>query len=208
MDSTFDQWSSWIWTKTITYSLIGWHWLTAFYAMGTEFTRKTVRGILDAHSTKHWIFRERNECPWPINKGDDENPVVQFTTLATWVPSHSRLYFKEGGTHTNHSFHDVVLAELYNRDKSLQYDMSSFFHEFSWRSVEMSPSLYEVVLLYCLTNKLFFSKLQLSGFTLEVLTAEGETIYQRLDSTRSYSSFDGWASYTDREGSVSSTDID
>jgi hypothetical protein len=205
MDQQLDQWVQWIQTKVITYSLITWHWITWALAAGAEFTLKTVRGIRDAHAVEHWVFRARNECPWPIKEGEDENPVVQFTNQATWIPARNRLYFREGGNQVNHSFNDVVTAELYNRDKSLQYDMSSFFHEFSWRSVEKSPSLYEVVLLFCLTHNLFFSALQLDGFTLEILTAEGNTILVNLDSDNCRHDFDTWADYAeDTHSEVSS----
>lgn len=202
MDIQLEVWTAWIQTKVITYSLISWHWITWAWATTADFTLRTVRGIRDAHTPEHWIFRERNECPWPIKEGEDENPVVQFTNVATWVPARNRLYFREGITarQTNHSFNDVVTAELYNSDKSLQYDMSSFFHEFSWKSSGPAPSLYEVTILFCLSYNLFFSKSQLDGFTLEVLTADGDTIIQRFDSTRSLVNFDSWDSYKEQEG--------
>ena len=193
IDDMIEQWTTWFQTKAITYSLITWHWVTWAAARGVELTKKTIKGIRDAHVSENWYFRARNECPWPIK----ENHLLNnLSTEAVWFPENQRMYFKEnnraGDEITVHSFSDVVTAELYNSDKSLQYDLSSFFHTFSWRSARAAPSLYEVVLLYSLTNNLFFSKSQLEGFTLEVLNAEGETVLLRLENTHAQREFHGW----------------
>jgi hypothetical protein len=212
IDYTLDQWSTWLQTKIITYSLVSWHWITLLYANASDFTWKTVRGICDAHTPEQWYFPARNECPWPLK--DTETTNNFFLMEAMWVPTMQRMYFREnyrdGNENTIHSFNDVVTAELYNADKSVQYELSSFFHTFSWRSVRAAPSLYEVVLIYCLSNNLLLRKSQLEGFTLEVMTAEGEIIKQRLDSTRSYSFFDTWESYREVEGELDtdSTSVD
>lgn len=201
MDQQIDAWTIWLQTKIITYSLVSWHWITLLWEAGAHFTWKTVRGIRNAHTPEIWLFRERNECPWRIYRGQDENPSVEFTNVATWIPSHQRLYFRQPGTaqQTNQSFNDVVTAELYNTDKSLQYDLSSFFHTFSWRTSGAAPSLYEVVLLYSLSHNLFFSKTQLEGFTLEILTAEGDTILAKLSSAHTRIDFESWAEYSEQE---------
>jgi hypothetical protein len=211
IEDMLDQWSTWLQTKVITYSLVSWHWITFLWATGADFTWKTVRGIRDAHTPEHWYFCARNECPWPLKESE---PTNIFSTEAMWVPNIQRMYFREncqsGDLNTTHSFNDVVTAELYNSDKSIQYELSSFFHTFTWRSVRAAPSLYEVVLLYSLSHNLLFRKSHLEGFTLEVMTAEGEIIKQRLDSTRSYSFFDSWESYREVEGGLEtdSTSVD
>ena len=207
-DSTLDELSNWIHTKVITYSLVSWHWITLLWANTSEFIWKTVRGIRDAHVPDYWYFCARNECPWPLKESQH---IDRFSAEAMWAPAIQRMYFRENSqSGTTHSFNDVVTAELYNSDKSVQYDVSSFFHTFSWRSVRAAPSLYEVVLLYCLTHNIIFRKSQLEGFTLEVMTAEGEIIKQRLDSIRSYSFFDSWESYMEVEGELDtdSTSVD
>jgi hypothetical protein len=201
MDRTIEDFSSWLQVKCITYSLVSWHWITHLWSVVQGYTATTVRGIRNAHIPDQWIFRERNECPWVIKEGLDEFQNLLFTNVATWSPCRSRLYFREVSTEflTNHSFNDVVVAEIYTPDKSLQYDMSSFFHEFSWRSASLSPSLYEIVLLFCLTNNLLFSKSQLEEFTLEVMTADGETLQQRLDSPLAMDNFLSWDMYAKQE---------
>ena len=200
IEDMLDEWTTWLQTKIITYSLVSWHWITLLWATGADFTWKTVRGIRDAHTPETWYFPARNECPWPMKENQIPNT---FSPEAMWTPRLQRMYFNEHNRAndelTVHSFNDVVTAELYNADKILHYDVSSFFHTFSWRSVRAAPSLYEVVLLYCLSYNIFLSKSQLEGFTLEVMTAEGEIIKQRLDSRRSYSFFDTWESYQEHE---------
>jgi hypothetical protein len=199
MDQYLDNLNQWIQTKVITYSLITWHWITWAFELSVGLTNVTVRGIRNAHTPEIWLFRERNECPWRIHRGQDEHPSLEFTNVATWIPSHQRLYFRQNDSQTNQSFNDVVTAELYNTDKRLQYDLSSFFHTFSWRSASAAPSLYEVVLLYCLSQNLFFSKAQLEGFTLEIMTAEGDTILATLSSAHTRIDFEGWAEYHEQE---------
>lgn len=195
--------------KIITYSLVSWHWITFLWATGADFTWKTVRGVRDAHTPESWYFRARNECPWPMK----ENQIpITFSTEAMWTPRLHRMYFREnyqsGDINTTHSFSDLVTAELYNSDKSLVYDMSSFFHTFSWRSVRAAPSLYEIILLYCLSHNLMFRKSQLEEFTLEVMTADGETIKQRMDSTRALTFFNDWDNYNDNEDGPDDSSIE
>ena len=195
LDQDMEAFSNLLYSKLITYSLISWNWLSWAFMSGMEFTHKTAMGAIDAHRDDVWIFRERNENPWSVKEDVIVNGRVNFVNLAYWHPSEASLYFTGSDVKNSHNFGSVVSAELYNSDKSLHYDLSSFFHNFYWQGESISPSLYEVVLLYCLTNNLFFSKAQLAVFTLEVLTADSQTVRLRLDSSNALVNFEDWATY-------------
>lgn len=179
---------TWFKTVVIPYSLVAWHWITWTVSEGVEIAKKTVRGVVDAHTEDIWIFRDRNETPWPVKEYESLSKFVH------WKPSENRLYFPDTDSKAR-VFGDVVIAEIYTEDT--RYDLSSFFHNFSWKGETSAPSLYEVILLYCLTNNLIMSKKDLGEFTLEILTTDVKILRKRLDSDILFEDCSCWSSYED-----------
>ena len=167
--------------NVLTWSLIGYHWVTLFVENSFIWSIKTVRGIVDAHTPSTWVFTDRNVMPWSV-KNDNKYPF-------TFIPSESAFRGNCDFSVQAKKFQDVVTADLYNADNSLRVDMSSFFHTVSWTTPV--PSLYEIVIVYCLMNKMVYSSDVLKGFTLEILTVD-KNLKLKCGSALCMRPFEGW----------------
>ena len=177
IDANIDAFSKWLWTTSITYGLVSWNWVMSNVEKGTSMFQTSLSAVLSAHMNDIWLFRERNSTPWPVKEGWDDGRV-SFDINMNWYPAKKEFIILSNETiKRNHAFTNVVTAELVCEDKNLKYDMSSFFHDIRWHSAENDgPSVYEVVLVYCLTNNLPFSSQLLKTFNLEVMTADAENL--------------------------------
>ena len=169
MDAYLDTATKWVsetlpvvQNNVVMWSLIGYHWVTLFVENGFIWSIKTIRGVVDAHTPSTWVFTDRNAMPWSV-KNDNKYSF-------TFIPSESAFRGNCDESTQPKKFQDIVTADLYNSDNSLRMDMSSFFHNVSWTTPV--PSLYEMVTVYCLMNKLVYSSQVLKGFTLEILTVD------------------------------------
>ena len=188
-----------IYTQLVTFSLIAVHWITLYIEILLNITKKTVYGIVDAHKPSMWVFPERNSVPWTKKTSGE---VKNYSYPMTYNPeTNTFIMNSRGGDGVKGGFGDVVMAELVNSDRILSFDMSSFFHELSWESVSKTsaPSLYEVVLVYCLTRDLVFTKESMKGFWLEVLTAEGKEIRVSISSEAGMANFSSWDAFGQSE---------
>ena len=166
------------------YGLIAFNYLSWAWDYGFELTRKSVRGAIHAHYNKEWIFTSRNSIPWVVFENSNKFPMRYNPT------DHVFLFLTDDKP--NQSFGDVVTAELKYNEQA--YDASSLFHNVKWYSGSelTSPSLYEISLVYCLENNLLFTKEEFDKGVLKILTADGKTITQDLNSPKSLLNFDKW----------------
>jgi hypothetical protein len=89
-----------------------------------------------------------------------------------------------------------VVASLVNSDKILNYDMSSFFHKISWEAGKWKgPSLYEVVLVFCLKKNLVFTRESMLIFYLDVYTIEGKNYHIKLSDAAAMGDFVSWDAF-------------
>jgi len=166
-------------TTAVTWGLIAYHWASLAFETSVVFLGKTYKGVMDAHTPSHWIFMERNTVPWSVKEGPFHYPL-------TFTPS--EMCFKSNKGSEKGSFSDVVTVELRNSDKTLVFDLTSFFHQITWYGD--SPSLYEVVLVYCLANNHFYNCESFKAFTLEVMTADSAVVSFHL--SECMENFKGW----------------
>ena len=173
-------------SQIVTWGLITVHWVTMYVEIILQFMRKSVKALSDAHIPSKWLFTERNSIPWSKKNTSETNlssyPSVYYPDLKKFY-IHSRGGVKGG-------FNDVVTAELVNSDRTISYDMSSFFHEISWEGD--APSLYEVVLVYFLSKDTVFPKDSMKGFKLEILTAEAKEVTIKISSVEGMTPFTNW----------------
>ena len=196
-------------SKFIALALIAVHWITKYLQNGSEWINKSVTAVKDAHKAPIWIFAERNTIPWiKGNQCNQDNISMNNSYPMTYYPETNKLILN---SRTNESdkgtFGDVVTAELVNSDRILCFDMSSFFHEITWNGAKnMAPSLYEVVLLYCLNRNMVFTKDSMKGLVLEVLTAEGKEL--QINICNSKDNFAGWEKYEKAVNTVNTVEDD
>jgi len=117
--------------------------------------------VYEGYSAKRWIFAERNAYPVMLSSSWRAEPLMLTYDPATFT-------FGQG-TGDKMSL-DIVTAEL--KTPSITYDMSSFLYSVKWYS--SAPSLYELVLLFLLHEKVCLSAVMLESYTLIVLTSDAE----------------------------------
>ena len=177
----------------LVYSLVAYYWITWVCETGYTITHKTVRAAINAHRGQEFVFLARNSCPWQRHVQDEELGVLRIQYPLVYNVNDCHFEFpmdpmREGVR----SFSTVVTVDLVNKDETITFDLSSFFHELSWDAGEYSPTLFEVVLTYCLENDLLFTLDKISGFRLKVFTNDGENHIIQLDSDFAQSRFVIW----------------
>ena len=177
------QWIQASFPVALTWSLVLYNWVSVKLENGMDWTAKSVKGIMDAHTPSTWVFTQRNTIPWIVKEYALEYPLTYDPSLMVFTSI--------GPTTVSNKFTDVVTAELCNSDGSLKFDMSSFFHNVSWTGSQ-APTLYEVVLVYCLSNKLVYSADTLKAFSLNIFKADSNTVRILLSSPLMKCSFSGW----------------
>jgi len=131
--------------------------------------------ICDIYATKTWVFTT-----------DNAYPVV---TSSSWKTRAYRFYspethqFKGDGHRTTV---DSVTAELHG-DKV--YDLSSFFYSVKWST---PPSLYELVLLYLMHEKICISTAIVDSYILTIMDSNGDDHTILLSSTFAKDPFYGF----------------
>lgn len=190
-----------IYRTGLIYSLVFVNLATSLWEAGYTFTHKSIVAAINAHKRREFVFLERNACPWQRYREEEELGVMRiqypliydvdtnhFTTSLVTSQEKVRL------------FSDVVTVELVNSDETVCFDLSSFFHSLT-SCDSAAPSVFEVVLTYCLEDGLVFTTEKLRGFRVKVFTVEGEEISILLkDATTPFTS---WADYNTDEQAVS-----
>jgi hypothetical protein len=182
----------------LVYSLVLVNWASWVWETGYHFTRKSLVGAINAHKDQEFIFLERNSCPWQRHRQEEELGVLRIQYPMIYDVNSSHYSFPLTASEEDASpFSDVVTAELVNSDETICFDLSSFFHNVTC-DVGSAPSLFEVVLTYCLQDDLLFTLEKLRGLRLKVFTVDGnERIVSLADQTRPFTS---WTEY--EEGSL------
>ena len=186
-----------IYRAGLVYGLVAYYWITWACETGYILTHKTVRGAINAHRGQEFVFLARNSCPWQRYVQDEELGIlrIQYPLVYNVNDCHFEFPMNNEG---RRSFSTVVTVDLVNSDETISFVLSSFFHELSWDACddcdagEYSPSLFEIVLTYCLENDLLFTLDKISGFRLKVFTNDGEDHIIPLDSDFALSGFEGW----------------
>jgi hypothetical protein len=207
IDGYFDELAQWLWLSSVRYSLITWNWASSTVETGVNIAQTSLRGAMSANVNDIWLFRERNTTPWPMKEGWNDTVDTNFGITMSWYPKAQEfIILSDSERIKRNAFTNVVMAELVCTDKNLRYDMSSFFHDIRWHSAESdAPSLYEVVTVYCLTNKLPFSPQLLSSFNLEVMTTDADNLIVPVMSMKPFNS---WADYLPKPSTSNDKDAE
>lgn len=187
----------------LVYGLVAYHWITWAWETGLALTQKTVRGAINAHRNQEFVFLARNSCPWQRYTQEEELGVLRIQYPLVYNVNNCHFESPLGNSDDVNSFSSVVTAELVNTDETISFDLSGFFHYVSWDSGDVTPSLFEVVLTYCLENDLLFTLDKLRAFRLKVFTSDGEDRVIPLDSNLAQEDFYRW--YEDASPAPSAT---
>jgi hypothetical protein len=137
--------------------------------------------VCDAYRPKSWIFTTRNEYPVMVSSAWTIDPT------ATLVYSPNNFAFFELGISDKFTL-DIVTAEL--KTPSGVHDLSSFFYSVKWYAT--GPSLYELVLLYLMHERICVTTSIVNSFSLTVLTSDAEEHTIEMNSALARQSFRGF----------------
>lgn len=159
--------------------LFGINYIERLLDDGVVFINTSIKGAIGAHYPDIWVFLDRNSIPWVV-KNEVEASMKYYPSINSFVFT---------GNEVNGKMDDVVIAEL-KKDDTLILDMTTFFHSVKW--MHGRPSLYEVVITGCLSNNIFKCKDNIETYTLEVMTAEADTLKIKLSNDNMRVPFTGW----------------
>lgn len=169
-------WYSWIVTKSLEYSFTAAVWLTWFTDTSWKFSKKTWKGIQDAHTETVWVYNARNSRPWPCK----QEPVL-IDIVMQFYPEKTEFEVSHTTSHQRHRMDDLIEAILVS--KVGRYDMTGFFMDVKWRG--SAPTLYEMVYAYFLTQGIPVSQNILKSCKLTVETLEYPRLLVSLNRQRS-----------------------
>jgi hypothetical protein len=136
--------------------------------------------VCEGYRKKHWVFSQRNTYPLIVSSSWTIESQVLTYSPETYTFNH--------GTGDKITL-DVVTAEITTPSGKL-YDLSTFFYSVKWYS--RAPSLYELVLLYFLHEKICLTNDMIDSFTLTVMTSDAEEHEIPLEGALAKDSFRGF----------------
>ena len=190
MDTYIGKIVSWIHTNLPVYTVVAYNKATSAAAAAFECSRKTVRGIIDAHTESSWVFLERNTYPLQL-KG-----AYECTNELVYNPELQRFALVDT-LDTSRNMLNSVTAEVYNSQGVLQFDMSSFMYDVVWTTTSKT-SLLELVLVYAVQQGKYIPTAMLKGYTIRILDSSCEIHDVILGSERAMGPANEWHQQTDR----------
>ena len=146
---------------------------------------KSLKGVLDAHREKEWVFPQRNTAPLMFLAGWNPNapPLFKF------YPGHN--FFSMHPYHVEDkykTFSNVVSADIQTLDATMYYDLSSFFHSVSW---DTAPTILELIIVWGAMRNIVVTDDFLARFKFTLLTADGATVTTMLNNPACAEEFTG-----------------
>lgn len=148
-----------------------------------------LKAVADSNIPNILVFRNRNESPWLLKESD--RPVLKGPHLCYCI-NDSKFYELAAFTDVSGEISrmdDIILAELVDSSGLGVCDMSHLFHSVSW---SLAPSLYELVLINTLMNKIVISEEYLNGCVLNVTTLTHPSLSIKMSSTLVKEPFSSW----------------
>ena len=139
-----------------------------------------------------WVFTHRNSMPWSRKEA--------ITNTLSFYPETHR-FFKESDT--KNSMDDLVTAEILDASGILVSDATEFFHNIRWSS--LTPSVYELVLIFFLLRDVLLSEGLLSSYVLRVMTINADTLDIPLLDSRAKKEFSSWSLWSSASASAQGT---
>jgi len=189
---TYLQAVRWLQRTLPVYGVIAYNKASSFVTATFECSRKTVRGIIDAHTESSWVFLQRNTYPLKLKEAYEYknelvyNPELQRFTLVNIFD-------------TSRTMLNSVTAEVYNSKDVLEFDMSSFMYDVVWTR-SSKTSLLELVLVYALEQEKYIPTDILKTYTLRILDSSCQTHEILLGSERAMRPANAWHQETDTQG--------
>lgn len=149
-----------------------------------------VETVYEGYREKRWVFAQRNAYPvmtsssWTNSDAAGNGCLSVQGDMLTYYPA---TYTFAPAASDKKSL-DIVTAELNTPFGA--HDLSSFFYSVKWHM--NAPSLYELVLLFLLHEKLCLSTSTLDSSSITVLTSDAEEYVIEMNSVVAKQTFRGF----------------
>jgi hypothetical protein len=149
-----------------------------------KFLQTTLQGIQDAHSESRWIFSSPNT--YPISVKHSWN-VTDLSSSRVYYPATNKF----GKVSDSKSYADIITVIL--SGENFTHDLSLFLYLVNWPSdTAVPPSVYELVLLSLMTEKIYVPYEKLDTYSLDVMKYDGYELTINLSSEFVKKPFRGW----------------
>jgi hypothetical protein len=186
LDEQIDRFLRWGRMVCFQWGLFFFNYITNTWDSGCEWCVKSIRAIEHAHKEDVYVFLSRNTHPVCV-KGDwgglRDNTLV-FSPTNNRFTRENRIQ-----TPTNNRF-DVVTVSLVGQEK--MYDLSSLFHDVSWKD-QANPSLTEMVLLWSMLAKQSFTIQEIGEMKIHVMDSDANDHSIQLHDELANRPFTGWS---------------
>jgi hypothetical protein len=152
-----------------------------------------VETVYEGYREKRWIFPQRNAYPvmtsssWNNRDADGNGCLALYSVQGEMLTYYPATYTFAPSDSDKISL-DIVTAEL--TTPFGVYDLSSFFYSVKWHLA--APSLYELVLLFLLHEKLCLTTSTLDSSALTILTSDAEEHVIEMNSVVARQPFRGF----------------
>jgi hypothetical protein len=151
-----------------------------------------VKAIRDSSVSDILIFSNRNEFPWLFK--ENALPVLKGSNLLYSMNDKKFYLNTQAGLLDFLKMDDIIMAELVDASGGGVCDMSELLHSVKWSSVS-SPTVYELVLVNLLMNKICLSTEYLSTCVLNVTTLENPFLEIKMSDPLVKNNFTSWAAF-------------
>ena len=153
--------------------------ISTMYTYYLKLCKKTVNAIVNSQTPDIWIFPQRNGFPWIRKEAAD---------YFCYYPD----ILKFGSIEARKSFDDLVTAEIVDSTGKLLLDCTEFFHNIRWTD---APSIYEIVLIFLLSNDIIMKDESFVGNSLRVMTLENPDLSIKLNNPKAKEVFSTWTAF-------------
>ena len=153
-----------------------------------------VKGVFDhlydtlynGYCENTWVFTSRNAHPVLLNNRWKVDSSINL------IYSPSTYSFQKNASYGKSSL-DMLTAEIHTPNGFI-FDMSSFLYLIKWYNVV--PSLFELVVLFFMHEKVCLSTSMIDTYSLHILTSDGDDIIIPLSSKTAKEPFINWSSFS------------
>jgi hypothetical protein len=150
----------------------------------SRFIQTTLQGIQDAHSESTWIFSSPNTYPLPVK---DSWKGIDLSSSRVYYPA----THKFSKLSDSKSYADIITVSL--SGENFTHDLSAFLYLVNWPAdMEVPPSIYELVLLSLMAEKIYVPYEELDTYSLDIMKYDGYELTIRLSSEFVKKPFRGW----------------
>ena len=153
---------------------------------------KIVSAVVESFIDDLWVFSDTNTIPLKAKESWSQLTFLTAQPYMFFYPTERKfLNIRNSEIHTRGKMTDLITIELVTSNGVHLYEMTEFFNSLRWKE-ELVPSLYEMIIVYLMVNRLIFTKTVLEGCSINIQTIDHESKRIFLTDEIVKRPFSGW----------------